>query len=114
VAVGVSARAGEEAPPEVARRVARRARTDALDHGLALVGAWFRDLAAVAEGADELVLASDRLSQLAADAEGLDPRAARHAGEAVGESRRRLRVNVGEELALQALLFRVASVLRTA
>ena len=45
---------------DAAKRAARRGRTEALDTGLALVGAWLRDLAAVGDGAPELVLAADR------------------------------------------------------
>ena len=62
---GAAAEAGEgrgDAPArrareaeEAAKRAARRARTEALDLGLGLVAAWLRDLAAVAEGAEELV-----------------------------------------------------------
>jgi hypothetical protein len=46
------------------------------------------------------------------DAEGLDPRAARRAAELVLDTRRRLRVHVSEELALEALFYRAASALR--
>jgi DNA polymerase III subunit delta' len=102
-----SAREAEEA----IRRVSRRARTDALDLGLALVCAWLRDLAAVGWGADDLVLNSDRVGELSAAAEGLDPRAPRRAAEVAMDVRRRLTVNVGEELALEALAFRLESLL---
>ncbi len=93
------------------KRTGRRARTQALDLGLALCCAWFRDLAAVAAGADEVVLNSDRRSELADDAQGLDPGAAGRAVDEVLETRRRLRVNVSEELALEALWLRLASTL---
>jgi DNA polymerase III subunit delta' len=93
------------------RRTERRARTQALDLGLAICGAWFRDLAAVASGADEVVLNADRRAELAEDAEGLDPARARKAVEWVLDARRRLRVNVSEELALEALWLRLASLL---
>ena len=63
-------------PPSARSRLARN-RT--LDLGLALFGAWMRDLAAVAEGGRELVLNSDRSTELEALAEGLDGRAARAA-----------------------------------
>jgi hypothetical protein len=49
----------------------------------------------------------------AADAD-LDPRRARRAAELVLDTRRRLRVNVAEELALEALVFRLQSLLRGA
>jgi DNA polymerase III subunit delta' len=101
------AREGEES----ARRAGRRARTEALDRGLALLAAWLRDLAAVAEGGADLVLTSDRAGELAADAEGLDPRRARRAAELVMDTRRRLTVNVSEELATEALAYRVESLI---
>ena len=58
---------------EQVKRTERRARTQALDLGLALSGAWYRDLAAIASGADDVILNADRRVQLAQDAEGLDP-----------------------------------------
>lgn len=97
---------------EAVKRATRRGRTDALDAGLALVGSWLRDLAAVADGAGELALTGDRQAELRADAEGLDARRARRAAELVMDTRRRLRVNVSEELALEALCFRLEFVLR--
>ena len=45
------------------------------------------------------------------DAEGLDPARARAALEWVLDTRRRLRVNVSEELALEALWLRLAATL---
>jgi DNA polymerase III subunit delta' len=90
------------------KRVARRARTQALDLGLGLCCNWYRDLAAVAAGAPDLALNSDRRDELAADAEGLEPARAREAVEWVLDTRRRLRLNVSEELALQALWLRLA------
>jgi DNA polymerase-3 subunit delta' len=111
---GRSGKLTREATDQV-KRAARRARTQALDLGLGLCCAWFRDLAAVASGADErLVMAGDRLAELRADAEGLDPARARHAVELVLETRRRLRVNVSEELALEALWLRLAEELAPA
>ena len=103
---------------EATRRAARRARTEALDLGLALMAAWLRDLAAVAEGAESLAWNSDRLEELRAAsahaAGGLDSRRARAGAELVMETRGRLRVNVGEELALEALVFRLEALLRDA
>jgi len=96
---------------EQVKRTERRARTQALDLALAICGAWFRDLAAVASGADDVVLNDDRRAELAEDAEGLDPARAREAVEWVLDTRRRLRVNVSEELALEALWLRLASAL---
>ena len=96
---------------EQVKRVERRARTEALDLGLALCCGWFRDLAALAEGAPELALNRDRLERLADDAEGLAPERAREAVELVLDTRRRLEVNVSEELALEALWYRLADAL---
>jgi DNA polymerase III subunit delta' len=98
---------------EAGRRAARRARTEALDTGLALVGAWLRDLAAVRDGAAELVLTADRKDELTEDSSGLDPRRARRGAELVMDTRRRLMVNVSEELALEALAFRLEFLLRS-
>jgi DNA polymerase-3 subunit delta' len=96
---------------EQVKRTERRARTRALDLGLAICCAWFRDLAAVASGADDVVLNADRRAELAEDAQGLDPAGARKALEWVLDTRRRLRVNVSEELALEALWLRLAAAL---
>jgi DNA polymerase III subunit delta' len=96
---------------EAGRRAARRARTEALDVGLGLLTAWLRDVAAVADGAEELVLNADRLEALRAAASGLDSRAARRGAELVMDTRRRLQVNVGEELALEALVYRLEALL---
>ena len=103
-------RAAREAE-EAGRRAARRARTEALDVGLGLLAAHLRDLAAVAEGAEDLVLNADRATELRAQARELDPRAARRGAELVMDTRRRLLVNVGEELALEALVYRLESLL---
>jgi DNA polymerase-3 subunit delta' len=97
------AREGEEG----ARRIARRARTETLDLGLALIAAWLRDLAAAADDAGALALNADRPDELATGADGLDPVRARRAAELVMDTRRRLTVNVSEELALEALMFRI-------
>ncbi len=93
------------------KRTERRARTRALDLGLSLCCAWYRDLAAVSAGADDVVLNVDRSAELAADAEGLDPARARTAVEWLLDTRRRLRLNVSEGLALEALWLRLASTL---
>lgn len=94
---------------EQVRRTERRARTRALDLGLALCCAWYRDLAAVAAGADDVVLNPDRIDQLREDAAGLEPARARAALEWVLDTRRRMLVNVSEELALEALWLRLSA-----
>ena len=109
---GRKAKLTREATDQV-KRTHRRARTDALDLCLALCGAWYRDLAAVAAGAPDLALNSDRAGELAADAEGIEPAQAAEALELVLDTRRRLRLNVSEELALDALWLRLAATLRS-
>jgi DNA polymerase-3 subunit delta' len=93
-----------------AKRAARRGRTETLDLGLELVASWFRDLAATASGAAEVVYNQDRVAELEACA-ALDPSRPRRAAELVQDTRRRLDLNVSEELALEALSFRLAAVL---
>jgi DNA polymerase-3 subunit delta' len=90
-----------------ARRAGRRRRTEMLDFGLGLCAGWCRDLAAVASGAEDVAYNRDRLARLRADADGLDPAAARRSAELVQDTRRRLDLNVSEELALEALFFRL-------
>jgi DNA polymerase-3 subunit delta' len=92
---------------DAAKRAGRRRRTELLDLGLALAAAWFRDLAATASGAADVAYTRDRLAQLQSQAESLDPNAARQAAEQVQDTRRRLDLNVSEELALEALQFRL-------
>ncbi len=96
---------------DAAKRAGRRCRTDLLDLGLRLAAAWFRDLTAVASGAADVAYNRDRLSQLQSHATDLDPNAARQAAEQVQDTRRRLDLNVSEELALEALSFRLTTVL---
>jgi DNA polymerase III subunit delta' len=90
-----------------AKRAGRRRRTEVLDLGLRLSAAWFRDLSAVASGAPELAFNRDCLDQLQAHAAGLDAARPRRAAELVQDSRRRLDLNVSEELALEALFYRL-------
>jgi DNA polymerase-3 subunit delta' len=111
---GRAARRAAREAEEAGKRASRRARTEALDAGLGLLAAWLRDMAAVAEGAEELVLNADRLEELREAASGLDARAARRGAELVMDTRRRLTVNVGEELALEALVFRLEALLSNA
>jgi DNA polymerase-3 subunit delta' len=94
-----------------AKRAGRRRRTELLDLGLALAAAWFRDLAAVAAGAPGLAYNRDRLDALQTQAAGLDPSRPRQAAEAIQDTRRRLDLNVSEELALEALAIRLSRLL---
>ncbi len=96
---------------DASKRAGRRRRTELLDLGLSLVAAWFRDLAAVVSGAADVVYNRDRLAELQSQAAGVDPSSARRAAELVQDTRRRLDLNVSEELALEALSFRLAAVL---
>jgi DNA polymerase-3 subunit delta' len=89
------------------KRAGRRRRTEILDLGLELCAAWLRDLAAVAAGAEEVAFNRDRLDQLRSQAAELDSGAARRAAEVVQETRRSLDLNVSEELALEALFFKL-------
>ena len=94
---------------ERARRAERRAMTGALDHALQLVGLWYRDLACVAAGAEDLVHHSDRLEALREDAALREAAAWRAAVELVDDTRAGLALNVSEELALEALAYRLES-----
>jgi DNA polymerase III subunit delta' len=93
-----------------AKRAGRRHRTETLDLGLELVASWFRDLAASSSGAPEVVYNQDRTKDLQSRAATLDPSRPRRAAELVQDTRRRLDLNVSEELALEALAFRLAAV----
>ena len=75
-----------------------------------LSASWFRDLAATASGAADVVYNRDQLPELEARAAALDPSQPRRAAELVQDTRRRLDLNVSEELALEALSFRLAAV----
>jgi len=96
---------------DAAKRAGRRQRTDLLDLGLSLTAAWFRDLAATAADVADVAYNRDRLDRLRAQAADLDPAAPRRAAELVQDTRRRLDLNVSEELALEALFFRVERLL---
>jgi len=94
-----------------AKRAGRRRRTELLDLGLSLTAAWFRDLAALAADAPDVAYNRDRLDRLRSQAGGLDPARARGAAELVQDTRRRLDLNVSEELALEALAVRLQRLL---
>jgi DNA polymerase-3 subunit delta' len=93
---------------ERAKRAARRASTGALDLGLRLTGLYLRDLACVADGVPEVAYNADRLDQLRDDADGRDAQRLRAGIELVDDARFRLQLNVTEELALEALAYRLA------
>ena len=92
---------------DTAKRDGRRARTEILELGLELAAIAFRDLVAVASGADAAVLGTDRIAQLAPAAAGRDPVRLRQAAECCEDTRSAFQLNVTEELALSALTFRL-------
>ena len=81
-----------------------------LDLGLQLVALWFADLMCLSWGAEDLVRNADRRDELASDG-GRDPARLRAAVEVVEEVRQRLQLNVTEELACEALAYRLERVL---
>ena len=89
------------------RRIERRARTRALDLTLRLSELWLRDVLCVAEGAPECVYAVDRRAELEHDAQGRAGGRLREGIELVADTRLRLPLNVSEELALEALSYRL-------
>jgi DNA polymerase-3 subunit delta' len=97
---------------EQAKRAARRAQTMALDQGLQLCGLWLRDVACVVDGAEELVHHTDRVAALREDASGVSAHRLRAGVALVDETRASFEVNPTEELALEALAYRLASALR--
>ncbi|HSD78093.1 MAG TPA: hypothetical protein VLA98_11840, partial [Solirubrobacteraceae bacterium] len=78
------------------------------DHALQLAGLWFRDVAVLRDGAEDLVHATDRLPELRADAEDRDAHRLREAVALVDETRAALALNPSEELQLEALASRLA------
>jgi DNA polymerase-3 subunit delta' len=88
-----------------ARRAERRASTGALEHALQLIGLWYRDLACISAGAEELVHNTDRLDALREDA--AKKSTWRDAVATVDDTRAALLLNVSEELALEALAYRL-------
>jgi len=88
------------------RRARRRAETAALDLALQVSALWLLDLAALAAGARDLVRNSDRRAQLAEDG-GRSPQALGVAVQLIEDTRQRLKLNVSEELACEALAYRL-------
>jgi DNA polymerase-3 subunit delta' len=97
---------------DATRRAARRARTGVLELALVLAASWARDWAAVAAGAEAVLFNPDRLDVLRGQADRTDIAAAADAVALIGETRRRFALNVSEELALEALCFRLERRLR--
>lgn len=88
------------------RRVRRRVETRTLDLALQLVALWYADMAALAWGAPELVRHVHRIDVLGAEPR-IDPSRLLAAIELVEETRRRFELNVSEELACEALSYRL-------
>ncbi len=89
------------------RRAERRAKRQTLELGLRLSELWLRDVLCICEGAPEAIHGLDRRAELEEDAEGESSSRLREAIELVGASALSLTVNVSEELALEALAFRI-------
>jgi DNA polymerase-3 subunit delta' len=96
---------------EAGRRGERRVRTQTLDLALRLAELWLRDVLCVCEGAPDLIYAVDRRAELEHDARGREGARLREGIELVGDSRLSLSLNVSEELALEALAFRLEALL---
>ncbi len=92
------------------RRSRRRVQTGALDLALQLVSLWFADLIALAYAAPELIRNRDRKVALNQDT-GIDPVRLRTAVELVEETRERFQLNVSEDLACEALAYRLEQTL---
>ncbi len=92
---------------EVRRRAERRGRAHTLEQALRLVELWLRDLLCLGEGAPELIYNLDRRPELEQDGAACSPGRARAGIALVQDTRLRLTLNVSEELALEALAFRL-------
>jgi DNA polymerase-3 subunit delta' len=101
----------EREATEARRRGERRARTGTLELALRLVELWLRDVMCICEGAPELIHACDRREQLSEDAGGREAPSLRAAIELAGDTRMSLALNVSEELAFEALAYRLESLL---
>jgi DNA polymerase-3 subunit delta' len=96
---------------EASRRGERRVRTETLDLALRLAELWLRDVMCLCEGAPEIVYAVDRPAELEHDAREREAARLREGIEAVADSRLSLSLNVSDELALEALAYRLEALL---
>jgi DNA polymerase III subunit delta' len=94
------------------RRARRRTETRTLDLALQVVALWYADLALLSWGAEDLVRHIDRIPQLKEDS-GPAPDQLRRAVELVEDTRLRFQLNVSEELACEALAYRLERELST-
>jgi hypothetical protein len=90
------------------KRAARGAEREELLAQLEELAAWYRDLVAVAVGAEDAAIHLDKLDDLRADASRERIVGAERAAEAVRETWRRLEeLNLTPQLALEALFLRI-------
>ena len=90
------------------RRAARGAEREELLDSLEELAAWYRDLIAVAVGADGVVIHADRIAELRADADPELIPGAERAAEAVRAAWRELEeLNLAPQLAFEALFIRL-------
>jgi len=92
------------------RRRRRRVETGALDMALSLIAAWLLDLAALGLQAPDLVRNVDRIDRLGAAVQPPPPKIAQ-AVELVEDTRQRFQLNVTEDLACEALAYRLQGLL---
>jgi len=91
------------------KRAARGAEREELLAQLEELGAWYRDLMAVAVGADSAAIHLDKLPELREDATRERLVGAEHAAEAVRETWRALEeLNLAPQLAFEALFIRIS------
>ena len=95
---------------ERVRRTRRRVETRTLDLALQLVGLWYADLAALGWDAPEQVRHVHRMDVLGSEPR-VDPARLVAAVELVEETRRRFELNVSEDLACEALSYRLERLL---
>jgi DNA polymerase-3 subunit delta' len=108
VAPSERARSEREHAERVKRAVRRRAQRT-LDLGLSLCGLYYRDAAVIAHGGSELVYAVDRRAALESLAAARPVADLQRALALVEDTREALALNVTEELALEALAYRLAA-----
>jgi DNA polymerase-3 subunit delta' len=121
---GAEAREGEEARikdldltarelEQRLKRAARGAEREELLAQLEELGAWYRDLVAVAVGAEQAAIHLDRLEELREDATLERLVGAEHGAEAVRETWRRLEeFNLAPQLAFESLFIQLGTELR--
>jgi DNA polymerase-3 subunit delta' len=105
-----AAATGEESARELEqrlRRAARGAQREEIMDALDILTSWYRDLVVAAAGADDAVVNSDRVDELAEDATSERSLAAERAAEAVRETWRSFEFQVQAGLALESLFVRL-------